>query len=101
MNICSALNNTGITDVWDMIMKYHEMAMANGYFMKRRQEQELKIFYESIGERLKGNFYNDPVVKSNLESYKASILEGKISSYQAGNALLDDYYTSIRENTGK
>lgn len=97
VNTCSSLNNTGIIEVWDVILKYREMTMANGYFMKRRQEQELKIFFESIGERLKSNFYNDPEIKVKLAGFKANILHGKISSYRAGNELLEAYYNSIRK----
>jgi LAO/AO transport system kinase len=100
VNTCSALNNKGIAEVWEVIQQYRELADGNGYFRKRRQEQELRIFFESIGERLKSNFYNDPTVRSELESFKTRILQGKISSYQAGNALLQAYYESIRK-TGK
>jgi LAO/AO transport system kinase len=97
VNTCSSLNNTGIEEVWKVIEDYRTLTWGNGYFRKRRQDQELRIFYESIGERLRSNFFNDPSVKTHLESFKARILQGRISSYQAGNALLEAYYRSIRE----
>ena len=99
VNTCSSLNNTGIREIWDVITQYREMSQENGYFDKRRQDQELKIFHESIGERLKHTFYHDPGVKARLEEYKSNILEGKISSYQAGIALLELFYDSIRKET--
>jgi LAO/AO transport system kinase len=101
VNACSSLNNTGIAEIWDVILKYREMAEANGYFSKRRQEQDLKMFFESIGERLKNNFYNDPGVKMQLDEFQSKILKGKISSYQAGNALLETYYKGIREKNDR
>ena len=94
---CSSLNNTGITEVWEEVLNYIRLTEDSGYFLKRRQQQELRIFFESIGERLKNNFYNDPDVKSQLDTYKANILQGKVSAYQAGNALLETHYNSIRK----
>jgi LAO/AO transport system kinase len=73
-------------------------AQQNGYFNKRRQDQELKIFFESIGEKLKDNFYNHPLVKKQLQNMKNSILNGQISSYQAGNNLLDAYYQTLKND---
>lgn len=96
VNTCSSLNNTGIESVWEVISSYKALTDSNGYFKQRRQAQELKIFFESIGERLKTNFYNDPEVKAQLETFKSNILQGKISSYQAGNALLETYYKGIK-----
>ncbi len=93
---CSSKDNTGIVDIWEEILKYRELTEGNGYFYRRRQEQELKIFFESIGDRLKNDFYNNTRVKAQLDDFKANILDGKISSYQAGNALLEAYYQSIR-----
>lgn len=97
VNTCSSMNNAGIESVWEVISAYKALTDKNGYFQKRRQEQELKIFFESIGDRLKNNFYNDPDVKAQLEQIKSRILQGKVSSYQAGNSLLETYYDSIRK----
>jgi LAO/AO transport system kinase len=96
---CSSAYNTGIVDVWEEIIKYRDLTKANGYYVRRRQEQELKIFFESIGDRLKNDFYNNPEVKARLDDFKANILGGKISSYQAGNAMLEAYYQSVRGNS--
>ncbi len=98
VNTCSALNNSGISEVWKVIKEYQELTRGNGWFSKRRQEQELRIFFESMNDRLKNNFYNDPAVRSQMDLLKTKILHGKISSYQAGNTLLESYYSSIRNS---
>jgi LAO/AO transport system kinase len=92
---CSARDKSGIENVWKTIESYQELTKDNGYFEKRRQEQELKIFSESIGEKLKDRFYNNPDVQNQLVLIKDKIITGKISSYQAGNFLLDTYYQSL------
>lgn len=95
---CSALSNSGIEAVWKVISDYKDHTTGNGYFEKRRQEQELKIFFESIGQRLKDHFYENPEVVSQLELVKSKILSNQISSYQAGNTLLNTYFYSIKKN---
>jgi len=94
---CSARDKSGIKEVWKVIENYKQHTKENGYFQKSRQDQELKIFFESIGEKLKDNFYNNTQVKESLNSIKSNILDGKISSYQAGNILLKAYYLSDKK----
>ena len=98
VNTCSSLNNKGIKDVWKVIEDYRELTKKNNYFQQRRQQQELKIFFDSIGEKLKDHFYNNTDVKDQLITIKSKIVEGKISSYQAGNILLDTYYQSVKKD---
>jgi len=96
VNTCSSLNHKGIEDVWKIIGDYRELTQKNKYFEKRRQEQELKIFFESIGEKLKDHFYQNPEIQDQLVFIKEKIIEGKLSSYQAGNLLLNSYFQSIK-----
>jgi LAO/AO transport system kinase len=96
VNTCSSLNNKGIEEVWKGIESYRELTKGNGYFHKRRQEQELKIFFESIGEKLKDHFYKNAHVQEQLILMKKKIIAGKLSSYQAGNLLLEAYYQSVK-----
>lgn len=95
VELCSARNKSGIENVWKTIERYQELTKDNDYFKQRRQEQELKIFSESIGEKLKDYFYNNPDVQNQLLLIKDKIITGKISSYQAGNFLLDTYFQSL------
>ncbi len=96
VNTCSSLNHKGIEDVWKVIESYQHLSKGNDYFLKRRQEQELKIFFESIGDKLKDHFYNNLDVKEQLITMKLKIVNGKVSSYQAGNLLLDTYFQSVK-----
>lgn len=98
---CSSLNNTGIEGVWEVIESYKELTKVNGYFDKRRKDQELKIFHESIGERLKDHFYANKAIQSHLEDIRGKIEGNQISSYQAGNLLLDYYFQQLRDSKDK
>lgn len=96
---CSSLNSKGIQEVWEEVLKYERKTRTNGYFDKRRKDQELKIFYESIGDRLKTDFFHNVQVKEKIESLKNSLLRGEISAYQAGQELLDAYFKSMQHGS--
>ncbi|MCF8369566.1 MAG: methylmalonyl Co-A mutase-associated GTPase MeaB [Bacteroidales bacterium] len=97
VSTCSSLHNKGIEEAWETIETYHKSCLSNGYFHKRRKEQELNIFFETINEKLKENFYSNKNIKNQFESIHKKILSGKISSYQAGKLLLDQYYLDLNK----
>lgn len=95
---CSSLTNVGIKEVWESILLYREQTNQNGYFQKRRQEQELKIFTDSIGHQLNDHFFRNSLVLKKLNEMKADVMNGKKSAYLAGSELLEIYYNALKNN---
>jgi LAO/AO transport system kinase len=93
---CSAIENTGIKDIWECILEYVEAVNKNNYFDRNRSEQAKYWMYETINERLKSNFYHNDNIKDSLPKFENDVLEHKISSFIAAHKLLDDYYKSIK-----
>ena len=60
--ICSAMNNTGIDDIWKMILEYHQHTLASGYFNLNRQRQNIKSL----------NAYADQLVLDDLRKFIAT-----------------------------
>ncbi|MDR2009760.1 MAG: methylmalonyl Co-A mutase-associated GTPase MeaB [Bacteroidales bacterium] len=89
---CSALENTGISGLWDLINEYISMTSENGYFEKNRNKQSLYWMYETINEIIKNNFYSADVIKKNMQKVEKDILDNKISSFKAAGILLDMYF---------
>ena len=69
-------------------MDYVTFTKANGYFYKKRQEQNLRILNETIDNGLRDRFYNAPGMEERIEQMSQLILENKISAYQAAEQLL-------------
>ena len=90
---CSAVNNTGISEIWETVNTYINFTKQNTYFNKRRNEQAKYWMYESINETLKNNFYNDKAMKEKIRYYEKEVLANNISSFVAARLLLDDYYS--------
>src|SRR6056297_3580278 len=89
---CSALNNTGISYVWETIHEYIRFVRQNGYFTRNRRQQAKYWMYESINQILKDHFYQTDFIKQLLPEFEKQVLEGRKSSFMAARQLLDRYY---------
>lgn len=89
---CSAYENTGIDDVWNIISDYFELVKSNHYFEEKRQDQNQFWMMETINEQLKNNFYNHPEIISLLEANKKALQKNELSPFAAAMSLLDKYF---------
>ena len=97
VEICSALNNSGIDNIWEIILNHNHFHKENGYFQKRRLEQNKKIMHDVILEKLENNFLNNTVVINLLEKYEKAIDKNQLSSYVAAQEILNAYFDSLKD----
>jgi len=90
--ICSALSGEGIGEVWDTIVRYKDFTSDNGYFTRKREEQNLLIIRETIAEQLLSHFYHHDRVSTLLPELENLVKEQKLSAYQAARRLTDAYF---------
>ena len=93
----SGFYGTGVKEIWDMICQYVDFVKANGYFDYRRNEQSKYWMYESINEHLRLNFYNNPLIKAQLQSAEQTVLQGQKTSFVAAQDLLDEYFALLKK----
>jgi LAO/AO transport system kinase len=89
---CSALSNTGITDLWEIIMEYIALTRESGYFEELRRQQAVISMHSTIIEYLNNSFYNQEDIKLHRSELERLLYEGSITSYKAANILLDKYF---------
>lgn len=89
---CSAIANTGISEVWETLLKFAETTQKNGYWEAHRQEQNQYWMLETIHEHIKSSFYQHPKVKSVLENFKQKVGQNQLSPFVAAKDLLDLYF---------
>jgi LAO/AO transport system kinase len=94
---CSSLTDTGIGEVWHKVNEYVDFVKGNGYFDMRRNQQAKYWMYETINEKLKTHFYQEQAIKSQLNGIEQRVLNGEVSSFQAAQTLLDQYYKKNKE----
>ena len=84
----------GIPEVWDMIDRYFDFVMANGYFEQKRSEQARYWMYETINEQLRANFYNNPDIARMLAEGEERVLTNRQTSFAAARQVLDHYFSA-------
>ncbi len=82
----------GIAEVWDMVHRYIDFVKQNGYFDRKRKEQSKYWMFETINERLRGSFYNDPDIARLLVQLEKEVLLSRKSSFVAAREALDAYF---------
>jgi LAO/AO transport system kinase len=90
--VCSALQNTGIREVWQMIRDHLVQQEAGGHLQLRRQARALNLMRELISAGLQEFFQNAPAVQESLARLEASVRDGSTSPFRAARELLGLYY---------
>ena len=93
----SGFYGTGVKEVWDMIYQYFDFVKHNGYFDYRRNEQSKYWMYESINEQLRMHFYNNQLIRQQLQQAEQSVLAGQQTSFTAAQSLLDTYFEQLKD----
>jgi LAO/AO transport system kinase len=89
---CSSIELNGISDIWEMIEEYISFVKSTDFFDIKRNSQAKYWMYETINERLKNNFYNNPEIQNLLLESEKKVLSNEISSFIAAKNLLDKYF---------
>jgi len=85
---CSSLENTGVDDIWNIILKYLKTTTNNGYFEKNRIRQNKFWLLQTIEEQLKNSFYDHPKIKEKLDDYIQDMQQHKVTPFAAARSLL-------------
>jgi LAO/AO transport system kinase len=97
VHTCSALENTGIRELWEIIMEYSDFSRKSGYFETFRKEQAVVRMHNTILEYLNNSFYSCRDVSSLVPEIEQQLYEGTITSYKAAIKLLDIYFEKHNE----
>jgi len=92
VHTCSALTNSGIKELWEIITEYLNFTRNSGYFETFRKEQAIIRMHNAILEYLNKSFYNNDDVKSMVPEVERQLHDGTITSYKAALKLLDKYF---------
>lgn len=88
---CSSIENTGITEIWEMIGEYHTLNKKNGFFSRQRKDQNKFWFYQTVESLIKQQFYQDATIKEAITPLLQSVEKNTISPFRAAEKLLQVY----------
>lgn len=88
---CSALEKSGIDNVWSEIKSYLQHTQSGGYFAQRRSEQSLLRMHHAISEALMADFYAKEEMIPLIREAEENILKGNASAYAEAMRLTHRY----------
>lgn len=91
---CSALQQTGIEEIWNVILDFSSKMKKNGFWKKNRQEQNLAWMHDYIKQQLESQFFENQVIKEKLMAIQKEVLAGNIlpitgALYLLGNKKIE------------
>lgn len=86
--VCSALKNSGIDQIWQMVQEYINLTKSNHHFEINRKRQNKFWLLQTIEERLNNEFINHPEVKKELPRLLKAVQDNTSSPFAAANFLL-------------
>ena len=87
--ICSAINNEGILEVYAMIEEYRKFTLSNNYFSVKRKQQQFDLFLNAIDEQLKSRFYSDAFIQKQINLIKN---KESIQPFSLAKQLLNKFF---------
>ena len=88
VSLCSALEDKGVDEVWKMIEDYLSITSKNDFFNKKRHQQNKYWLLQTIEEQLKFDFYNNKIIKTELQKQLKLIEENRTTPFAAAEELL-------------
>ncbi len=84
----SALNGSGLKELWDKVTHFKQLQTGNGKWLQRRQTQALTWMNERIQSGLKDAFIQHAGVAAALSHMQQEVLSGRIAASTAARQLL-------------
>ncbi|HET8861433.1 methylmalonyl Co-A mutase-associated GTPase MeaB [Marivirga sp.] len=92
VNICSALQNEGLKDIWKTMQEFLLQQKQSGSFNENRKEQSIHWMHQTIHHFLKQNFYKNPEINKKMSKFENEVRSGNKHSMQAARFLLNEYF---------
>ncbi|WP_375001874.1 methylmalonyl Co-A mutase-associated GTPase MeaB [Gordonia sp. PS3] len=75
----SALENTGVHEYWEAILRHRETLSAAGQFERRRAQQQVDWMWSMVREAMLNRLEEDPAVRAVRREVEAGVLSGTLT----------------------
>jgi LAO/AO transport system kinase len=96
--LASALQGTGVAELWSTLLHYRKALSASGEWSARRQSQNVAWLWEELHDRVLAVFRADPAVREQLGETEAAVKQGTLPPGRAAEQLLQSWMTSMHNN---
>jgi len=88
VTMCSAKERTGITEIWEIVLKHRDTMTASGELAERRRSQSLAWMWSLVEEGLRERFSHHPEIRRELPQLTFQVEHGQLSPTAAACRLL-------------
>ena len=86
---CSALHNTGIDSVWEMIQAYHVGALENDSFKPKRAQQNRDWMHQLVNQLLVLRLRQNVDIREMLPDLEARVERQQLTPYAAARQIME------------
>ena len=90
---CSALEQSGITEVWDILSKYQQFLNDNELLVPQRRDQMRAWMWSQVSEGLTEALHKDETMTNTIRETENEVLEGRLPASTAANRLIETFLT--------
>ncbi len=90
--MCSAVQQEGITDVWQTVQEFENQQKTSGYFEATRKEQALNWFREHLHHSLLNRIYEAPAMKGQIDQLEQLVRTQQLTPQAAVGKLLNTFF---------
>lgn len=90
VKLCSALENTGIDKIWDIILLHNQTLKNNGELKEKRKQQVIDWMWQLIEFKIKEDFLKNHQIKNRLAKIIYDIESGSIAPTRALEKLFEN-----------
>jgi LAO/AO transport system kinase len=91
---CSALEGTGIAELWDTMGSFRRTVEGSGELGEHRSRQAVAWLWSELDENLRRSFRRHPDVAARLDEVEAAVRAGERTVAVAARELLDAFRSS-------
>jgi LAO/AO transport system kinase len=85
----SALEGTGLTELWNTVLKHREVLTEAGEFDARRKAQQVDWTWSMVRDTVLDRVLSNPAVKEIKADVERRVLAGELTPALAAQRLLD------------
>ena len=85
---CSARTGDAVADIWQAVLDHRAFVAANGWFVRRREEQSIEWMREALVYGLEHELRRDPAINAHLAAMHIDVKAGRLSPFRAARELL-------------
>jgi LAO/AO transport system kinase len=93
---CSALENKGIQEIWDMVLQYHTLTMQSGYWQSNRSRQLIRWTHDLINSGIYQILHNSLQIHKIIRKSEKLVSSGELLPQQAARMVLGELKQKLK-----